>query len=123
MDGQRAQGAQRHEGARERRQRLLRAQARVRYRLCRDAMLLASHRGGPVVGSSSLSPLPTGAQPLVVRGVGGPAGIVAPPQGLREVVQSSPLPQVSLVNCHAPSLAVPQLVEEVVNVQADVAMF
>ena len=117
MDGQRAQGVQRYEGARERRQRRLRAEARVRYRLCRDAMLLASHRGGPVVGSS------TGVQPQVVRGVGGPAGIVASPLGLREVVQSSPLPQVSLVICHAPSLAVPQLVEEVVNVQADVAMF
>ena len=48
MLGQRAQEAQRHEGARERRQRRLCAKARVRYRLCRNAMLLATQRGGPL---------------------------------------------------------------------------
>ena len=98
MDGQRAQGAQRHEGARERRQRRLRAEARVRYRLCRDAMLLATHRGGPVVGSSNLLPLSTGVQPPAVRDVGGPACVVS---------------RGCLVGDCAPSLRLPCVVESV----------
>ena len=98
MSGQRAQGAQRHEGARERRQRRLRAEARVRYRLCRDAMFLATHRGGPVVGSSSLLPLSTCVQPPGVRDVGGPAGVVS---------------RGCLVGDCAPSLLLPCVVESV----------
>ena len=85
MSGQRAHGAQRHEGARERRQRRLCAEARVRYRLCRDAMLLATHRGGPVVGSSNL-----------LRDVGGSAGVRG-----------------CLVGDCAPSLLLPCVVESV----------
>ena len=52
-----------------------------------------------------------------------PTGQTTPSQGLREVAQPLPLPHDSLVNCHAPSLAVPQLVEVEENVQADFAMF
>ena len=40
-------------------------------------MLLATHRGGPVVGFTSLLPLSTGVQPQVVRDMGGSAGVVS----------------------------------------------
>ena len=97
-------GVLRREGARARRERRQRAEARLRLRLVRDAERLVAHRGGPRFQSKFVRE-------------------AAPPQGLREVVQPSPLPQVSLVNCHAPSLAVPQLVEAEEHLQAGVAMF
>ena len=40
-------------------------------------MLLAAHRGGPVVGVSSPLPLSTGVQPPAICDVGGPAGVVS----------------------------------------------
>ena len=43
--GQRAM-SRRREGAKERRERRLRAEARIRLQLCRDAVRIASHRGG-----------------------------------------------------------------------------
>ena len=45
VSGQRA-NSRRREGAKERRERCLMAEARIRLQLCRDAVRIASHRGG-----------------------------------------------------------------------------
>ena len=50
------QGKTRHEGARSRRERRRRAEARPRLMLLRDAQLLASHRGGPVLAEAVSAP-------------------------------------------------------------------
>ena len=49
-------GKTRHEGARSRRERRRRAEARLRLMLLRDAQLLASYRGGPVLAEAVSAP-------------------------------------------------------------------
>ena len=48
-------GMRRREGARARRERLQRAEARLRHSLVRDAARLVAHRGGPGFGSHAES--------------------------------------------------------------------
>ena len=52
-DGPVEGGMRRREGARARRERHQRAEARLRLRLVRDAARLVAHRGGPHSGSQS----------------------------------------------------------------------
>ena len=52
VSGQRAM-SRRREGAKGRRDRRLRAEARIRLQLCRDAVRIASHRGGDGLSARS----------------------------------------------------------------------
>ena len=100
VSGQRAT-LRRREGARGRRERRLRAEARIRLQLCRDAVRIASHRGGEgyKAGRRARDELH------------GYALEDAPPQGriLRHVVGHLPVPSLDV--------PVPQMVDQLPDIE------
>ena len=88
-DGPHEGGMRRREGARVRRERRQRAEARLRLRLVRDAAMLVAHRGGPRFDSQSKFVKEAVPEPVLVSRLLEPSsGVVGPFKHLHVAAQS-----------------------------------
>ena len=94
VSGQRAM-SRRREGAKGRRDRRLRAEARIRLQLCRDAVRVASHRGGDGCGGAhieaSTQTAPVGEPPVTEYVTPAPAVPHVAPVPVIEYVSPAPV--------------------------------